>query len=167
MKMLRPALLVLACLAAPAVLAQWQWIDKSGRKVFSDQSPPPDVPADKILKRPGNRPPEPEPVAAAATPQAPAASAPKVSGKDKELEEKKKQAAAAEAAKKKQQEEETAKARADSCERAKRTKATLDSGIRIASVNDKGEREILDDNGRAAESKRAEAIIARDCKGAS
>lgn len=167
MKMLRPALLVIACAAAPAVLAQWQWIDNSGRKVFSDQAPPPDVPANKVLRRPGNRPAEPEPVAAAATPQASAASMPRVSGKDKELEEKKKQAAAAEAQKKKAQEEELAKARADNCERAKRAKATLDSGIRIASVNDKGEREILDDNARAAELKRAEATMARDCKGAS
>lgn len=166
MKMLRPALLVLACLAAPAALAQWQWIDKSGRKVFSDQPPPPDVPENKIVKRAGNPPPAPEPVAAAAAPQA-SASMPKVSGKDKELEDKKKQAAAAEAQKKKAKEEEQAKARADNCERAKRAKATLDSGIRLASVNDKGEREIMDDNARAAELKRAEATIARDCNGAS
>jgi hypothetical protein len=165
MKMLRPTLLVLACLAAPAVLAQWQWIDKDGRKVFSDQPPPPGVPDTKILKRGSGRMPESQPVAAVAAPAASPPSAPKVSGKDKELEEKKKQASAAEAEKKKAQEEEIAKARAENCERSKRAKATLDSGMRVATVNSKGEREIMDDNARAAEGKRLDDIIARDCKG--
>jgi hypothetical protein len=164
MKMLRPTLFLLACLAAPAVLAQWQWIDKDGRKVFSDQPPPPSVPDNKIVKRPGARMPEAEPVAAAA---ASAASIPKVSGKDKELEEKKKQMAAAEAEKKKAQDDEMAKARAENCDRAKRTKATIDSGVRLSTANAKGEREIMDDTARAAELKRAETIIARDCKAAS
>jgi len=162
MKMLRSTLLAVACLAAPVAFAQWQWIDKDGRKVFSDQPPPPGVPDNKIVKRAGNRPaqPEPEPVAAAAS----AVSMPKVSGKDKELEEKKKQAAAAEADKKKKQDEETAKGRADNCDRAKRAKATYDSGVRMTTVNDKGEREIMGDEQRAAEVKRLDGIIARDCK---
>jgi hypothetical protein len=162
MKMLRTSLVILACAAAPLAFAQWQWIDKGGRKVFSDQAPPPDIPADKILKRPGNRPAEPE--AAVAPAAAPAPAMPKVTGKDKELEDKKKQQAAAESEKKKAQEEEQAKSRADNCERAKRAKATFDSGIRITSANDKGEREVLDDNARAAEVRRVEGIIARDCK---
>jgi hypothetical protein len=163
MKTLRTTFVVLACLAAPAAFAQWLWVDKDGHKVFSDQAPPPDVPAGKILKRPGGRVAEPE--APAAAPQAASAPAvPKVSGKDKELEEKRKQAAAAEAEKKKAQEEEFAKARADNCERAKRSKETLDSGVRIVTTNDKGEREFIDDAARAAELKRVESIIARDCK---
>ena len=160
MKMLRTTLVVIACAAAPLAFAQWQWIDKSGRKVFSDQAPPPDVPAEKIIKRPGNRPVDPQ---SAAAPAAPAA-APKLSGKDKELEEKKKQQAAAEENKKKAEAEELAKNRADSCDRAKRAKATFDSGVRIATTNDKGEREFMDDDARAAEAKRIDGIIARDCK---
>lgn len=167
MKTLRTTCFVLACIAVQAAFAQWQWVDKDGRKVFSDQAPPPDVPANKILKRPGNRPAEPEPVAAAAPASASSSAALKVSGKDKALEEKKKQAAAAEAEKKKAQEEEMAKARAENCERAKRSKATLDSGMRVVTTNDKGEREYMDDNTRAAEAKRLDDIIARDCKSAS
>jgi hypothetical protein len=165
MKILRTTLLVLACMAAPAVFAQWQWIDKDGRKVFSDQSPPPDVPANKILKRPGGRSAEPESAApAAAAASAPASGAvPKVSGKDKALDERRKAAAEAEAEKQKAREDELKKYRAESCDRAKRAKTTLDSGIRMATVNDKGEREIMDDNARAAEGKRIDAIIARDC----
>ena len=173
MKLLRVTLLGLA-LAAPALcFAQWQWIDKDGRKVYSDQPPSADVPAKNILKQPsgkgGRSMPvpvaEPAPQAAAASaPGKPAASAPKVSGKDKELEEKKKLADAAAAEKKKAQEEEVAKQRVDNCERAKRAKATFDSGQRIAQVNAKGEREYMDDAARAVETKRLEGIISRDCK---
>jgi hypothetical protein len=167
MKMLRTTLVVIACAAAPLAFAQWQWIDKSGRKVFSDQAPPPDVPAEKIIKRPGNRGADPHAAAAASAPAAPAApapAAPRLAGKDKELEEKKKQQAAAEENKKKAEAEELAKNRAESCDRAKRAKATFDSGVRIATTNDKGEREFMDDDARAAEAKRIDGIIARDCK---
>ena len=161
MNLLRVFLLAIACFATPLAFAQWQWIDKDGRKVFSDQAPPAGTPADKILKRPGNRPPEPEPVAAA--PAAAPASMPKVSGKDKELEDKKKQAAAVEADKKRAQEEEHARAKADNCTRAKQAKATLDSGIRLTVTNDKGEREVMDDNQRAAEARRLDNAITRNC----
>jgi hypothetical protein len=170
MNLLRATLLGLAC-ALPAVsLAQWQWIDKDGRKVFSDQSPPADVPAKNILRQPGQRTAAPAP---AAEPAAPAASQPakaaasgvlKLSGKDKELQEKKARADAAEAEKKKAHEEELAKVRADNCVRAKRSKATFDSGVRVSRMNDKGEREVMDDAARAAESKRLDGIIATDCK---
>jgi hypothetical protein len=151
-------------------MAQWQWVDKDGRKVFSDQSPPADVPARNIIKQPsgGKSLPvaatQPGPAAATPQPASAAASAPKLSGKDKELQEKKKLAEAAEAEKKKAQEEEIAKLRADNCERAKRSKASFDSGVRISRTNVKGEREFLDDAQRAAETKRLEKIIASDCK---
>jgi hypothetical protein len=169
MKLLRATLLGLA-FGLPAVcLAQWQWIDKDGRKVFSDQSPPADIPAKNILKRPGVKTgaaAEAEPTtAAAATPAPqPAPNAPRLSGKDKELEERKKQADAAEAEKKKALAEEATKVRADNCARAKRGKATFDSGIRVAIANEKGERDYMSDAARAAETKRLEGIIASDCK---
>ena len=38
----------------------------------------------------------------------------------------------------------------DNCQRARSHMASLESGQRVASTNDKGEREILDDNQRAA-----------------
>jgi hypothetical protein len=173
MKLLRATLLGLACALPVLSFAQWQWIDKDGRKVFSDQSPPADIPAKNILRRPGSRaaPVEAaEPAASGATASAqaakPAASAPKLSGKDKELEQKKKQAQDAEAAKKKALEDEIAKMKADNCERAKRSKATFDSGIRVSRMNDKGEREYMDDAARAAETKRLQGIITTDCKAA-
>lgn len=174
MKLLRMTLLGLA-FAMPAVcFAQWQWTDKDGRKVFSDQPPPPEVPTRSILKQPGAK----GRTLAAEEPASAAASAPAVTakkttgttltigGKDKALEDKKKKAEAEEAQKKNAQEEELAKLRADNCLRAKRTKASFDSGVRIARTNEKGEREFVDDNTRAAEVKRLTAVIASDCKAA-
>lgn len=161
MKAFRWLLLAAAC-ALPAVAgAQWQWLDKDGRKVFSDRPPPSDIAPNRILKQPGQR-----PASAEAAAPAPAASAPvpQVATKDKALEEKKKQAEAAEAAKRKEAEEQQAKARAENCTRAKEAKANFDSGVRIARTNSKGEREFLDDNQRKAELTRIEGIIARDCK---
>lgn len=162
MKIIRAALVAITCSAATLALAQWQWVDPGGRKVFSDQAPPPGTPPEKILRQPGSRPVDTEPAAAAAPAAAPV---PKVSGQDRELEEKRKAAAAADDEKKRAQEERVARERADSCDRARRAKATLDSGIRLSQVNANGEREILDDDARATESKRLETVIARDCKG--
>jgi type IV secretory pathway VirB10-like protein len=163
---MKPLHIALLVLALPSVcFAQWQWVDKDGRKVYSDQAPPPSVPAKNILRQPGVKgiPPAAAEAAAVAEPAKPQASAPKLSGKDKQLEERKKQLDAAEAEKKKAQEEETAKLRAENCTRAKGAKTTYDSGIRIARTNEKGEREFLDDAARAAEAKRIQSIIARDC----
>src|SRR6188472_3388547 len=100
MKLLRLTLLGLACTLPAVGFAQWQWIDNNGRKVFSDQSPPANIPAKNILRQPGVKG---TPVVADATaePAKVQASAPKITGKDKQLEEKKKQAEAAEADKKK------------------------------------------------------------------
>jgi hypothetical protein len=167
MNLFRATLLALACAVPVLALAQWQWVDKDGRKVFSDQSPPADIPAKNILRRPGSKGLQVAPAetaAAASQPAKTAASAPKLAGKDKELQDKKKLAEAADAEKKRAKEEELAKAKADNCARAKRSKATFDSGVRISTTNDKGEREIMDDAARAGEMKRLDAVIASDCK---
>src|SRR3954452_20783769 len=109
MKSLRATLLVLACTLPALSFAQWQWIDKDGHKVFSDQSPPAEVPAKNILRRPGTRgaPAQAAEQAAAASQAAtPAPGVPRLSGKDSELLAKKKQVEAAEAEKKRAAEEE-------------------------------------------------------------
>ena len=106
MKLLRLTLLGLACTLPAVGFAQWQWIDNNGRKVFSDQSPPANIPAKNILRQPGvTGTPVAAAAAAAAEPAKVQASAPKITGKDKQLEEKKKQAEASEAEKKKAEEE--------------------------------------------------------------
>lgn len=163
MKNLRIVVIGLASLACTVASAQWQWIDKSGRKVYSDQPPPADVAEKNILRQPGGRMAAPAAAPSPAAPQA-APEALRLSGKDAALEEKKKKADAAEAAKKKAEEEKRAAARADSCARARRAKASLDSGVRLARADANGEREFLDEATRAAESKRMQSIIDADCK---
>jgi len=175
MKLARHLILGFALTAALVAHAQYQWVDKDGRRVFSDRPPPADVPAKNVLTQPkGARAPQAtaavgpsasasEPASAAGAAAArPAASA--AAGVDKALEEKKKQNEAAEAARKKAEEDRLAAARAENCKRARSAKATLESGMRMARVNDKGEREVLDDAQRATELQRVNAIIASDCK---
>ncbi|MFH0129740.1 DUF4124 domain-containing protein [Variovorax sp. VaC1] len=171
--------LLLGCVVAMplSASAQWQWIDKNGKKVFSDQAPPPDVPEKNILRRAGSPPPARatfdasggEAPAADAAGTAPAkarenAAAPKPSGVDKDLEEKTKKAEAEQKAKEAAEAAKLAKAKADNCALARQGKATVDSGIRIAKVNAQGEREIMDDTARAAEQKRLQSVIDSDCK---
>ena len=153
-----------------ASLAQYQWIDANGRKVFSDQPPPASVPAKKVVQQPGKTAPaaasaEADVDSPAKTDAAPAAqAASKAKAVDKELEAKKKAADDELAAKKKAEKEAQVKAKIENCARAKSAKAGLDSGIRIVQINGKGEREVMDDAARTAEAKRVQGIIAEDCK---
>lgn len=165
-------LAVAGLLFALTAFAQWQWIDKDGRKVFSDRSPPSDIQEKDILKRPGGAsraaaaPKDSLAVPPVATASAPVgkASAPKLSGKDAQLEAKKKQAEEAETASKKAEEEKVAAAKTENCGRAKRGVASFESGVRIATINAQGEREIMVDKARAAETRRLQEIVAADCK---
>ena len=153
--------------------AQWQWIDKDGRKVFSDRAPSPEIQEKSIIKRPGATG---QPISASSSegPMAAptrVASAPAgkttvsaLTGKDAQLEALKKKAVAEEEAKKKVEAEKTAKARADNCERAKRGLAIIESGVRISDANAKGERVVMDDSARGAEAKRLQGISDNECK---
>lgn len=146
----------LACLLSVAASAHWTWVDKDGRKVFSDRPPPLEIPEKDILERP--------PVVSSAPPPRSAASAPRLSGVDKELTDKKKKAEEAETGKRKGEEEKIQKARAENCVRAKRAKTGFESGRPMTRSNEKGEPELIDAATRSAELARIEAIIESDCK---
>ena len=154
-------LAVSTTLVCTGAAAQWQWLDGSGRKVFSDTPPPPGILDKDILKRAG--PAGSEPSLPAVAPAAALPATPQISGKDEQLEAKKKQAEALEQAQKKAEADKIAKARQDNCERAKRSKTTLESGVRLSTTNAKGEREIMDDAARAAEMKRINEIVRSSC----
>ncbi|MDM0111157.1 DUF4124 domain-containing protein [Variovorax sp. J22R133] len=170
--------LVLGCVGclSMAASAQWQWTDAAGKQVFSDKAPPPDVPERSISRRPATPPPKTnfmQNAAAPATategaPAAPAApvaaGSPKPKGVDKELEEKTRKAAEAEKAKQAAEAQKLAQAKSENCRVAQQGKATFDSGLRVARINSQGEREIIDDAGRAAELKRLQGIIDSDCR---
>ena len=162
MKLLRPLLLVAACLVAFTASAQWQWVDKDGKRVYSDLPPPADIPDKNILKRPGSRGSGSVPPAATAPAITPAPAA--AAGVDKALDEKKKQAEAAEAAKRKADEERNARIRADNCARAQQAKAGVDAGGRQTRMNERGEREFMDDAAIAAESQRLQGLINENCR---
>lgn len=170
---------LLTGLAAMPAEAQWRWRDASGRVNVSDRPPPKEVPEKDILSRPSTAQQRRAPAAAAdaasaaasgpgaasapaAAPLAPGASAP--SGLQAEVEARRKRAEQEAAAKAKAEEEKLAATRAENCRRARSQVATLESGQRMARVNEKGEREILDDKARADEMQRARAVIASDCR---
>lgn len=170
-----PLIAILMGMAAIPALAQWQWTDNSGKKVFSDSPPPQEIPDRNIIKRPAGVPfvsaPTAAPGSASAAPATnaavapkPAVSAPKVPTKDSELEKRKAQAESEEASRKKAEEQKQAAARSENCERAKRNLASLQSGARIAQVNAQGEREFLSDEGKQAEIQRTQGIINADCR---
>ncbi len=139
--------------------------------IFSDRPPGPEVSPGQILKRPkGYAAPEDSASANAdkavikASPNESAKPSRAPAGVDPALDAKKKQADDAQTAQRKAAEEQNARIKADNCNRAKRAKLAIDSGIRIAHTNASGEREFLDDAGRAAEAKHIQGVIDSDCR---
>jgi type IV secretory pathway VirB10-like protein len=155
--------------AAPSAWAQWKWKDRNGQVHVSDLPPPRDIPDKDVMQRPTD---SVRRAAAAAAAQASAASAPvpAVAVKprvDPELEARKARQEQEQKAKDKAAEDKASAQRAENCQRARQHVATLESGMRIARLNDKGEREILDDKARAEEMQRARQVIASECRSSS
>lgn len=164
----------LAC-SMPAS-AQWAWRDEAGKMVYSDQPPPKSVPAKNIVRQP--------PAAAAgraraaggtaaaaaddakAQPSAatPAAAAPAPSVAAREIESRQRQQQLAEAEKKAASEEAQRAQVAENCERLRAYQRALEGGHRIGRINAAGEKEILGDAQRAAESERVRAQIEQQCR---
>jgi Domain of unknown function (DUF4124) len=151
-------------LALPAA-AQWKWRDASGRTQYSDLPPPLGVPEQDILLRPSGSA-STRRALPVAVPASSASAAPLAASRasDPELEARRKKAEQEVADKKKAEDDKLAGVKAENCTRAKAQMRTLDSGIRMARTNDKGEREFLDDNQRATEAKRTRDAIASECK---
>ncbi len=152
-------------LATPALAGTWQWRDASGRMVYSDQPPPADVPVSRIVRAPA---PAPAQGGGAQPATAAAAAVPAASGSwvEKEQASRKRALEREEAERRQAAEREQAARNVRACEEARGALRTLDSGLRVSYVDERGERQILDD---AARARRAEAVrqeIARNCSGA-
>ena len=170
---------VLAAGACTAALAQWKWVDKDGRTVFSDRPPPADVPAKSIQQREraaaatgkmlapdgGN-------LDAAQLPDSqaqPAANSPasKVhSGKPvapSELATLRQKASEAAANQRALDATATREAQTENCKIARQSLAMLNSGVRVRKTNAAGEREFLDDAQRDAERRKANEMVAQNC----
>lgn len=165
---LRTGLLLLALLAAAAGMqnahaVQWKWLDAQGKIQYSDRPPPMDVPDKQILKRPhGSTASTSKPVAEALTPSD--AQKPSAPSTDPALEKKKQAQAAEESAKRKAEEEKRAQARANNCEKARKYDKALSQGYRVSRVNEKGEREFLDEKGIAAEVANTRSVMSSNCQ---
>lgn len=172
--MVRPSIALLAALLATLLAlpaeAQWKWKDKSGHVQYSDLPPPPGTPEQDILGKPGSQKSRVSVIqtapAGSGVPAAASAASNALAPRtvEPELEAKRKKADAEVAAKAKAEEAKIAADRADNCSRAKAQLTTLDSGIRLARANAKGEREFLDDKQRADETKRVRDVVAADCR---
>jgi hypothetical protein len=155
-------MVLIAAFCVPAS-AQWKWRDGAGHIQYSDLPPPPDTPESSILARPAAATARASAAASAASAAA-VPSLPPAKTVEPELEKKLREEKQAKAAKAKLEEEKVAAQKAESCSRARNQLLGLEEGYRIARVNSKGEREVLDDKGRASETQRVKAIIKSDCK---
>lgn len=156
-------LIATALLAAAVCLpaqAQWKWRDKNGQVHVSDLPPPREVADKDVLQRPA----APAPVRAAPAIAASAASLPASARVDPELEARRKKAEQEKTDQQKQEEARVTADRAENCRRAKEHVRSMESGMRIARVNEKGEREFLDDKTIAAETQRGRNMVASECR---
>ncbi|RZI83255.1 MAG: DUF4124 domain-containing protein [Rubrivivax sp.] len=168
------ALLTSLILASAALVAtpasagtQWKWRDASGAVQYSDRPPPAGTPDANILQRPFvSKSVQLAKPASEVDAAASAAAAKPVAAKasESELDVKRRKAEEEKEAQRKVEEEKAAKARAENCTQARNYQRTLNDGIRIARTNSKGEREILDDKGRAEEQRRTQDAISANCK---
>ena len=167
--MQKTALPLAACLlafAAAGAHAQtlWKWRDASGQMHISDTAPPPGTPAKNIISGP----PGGVVVPAALTPAMPASAASAAAPAASSALEKKKAAADKEKADQAKADRDAAVAknealRKDNCARAQTALSTMQSGQRIATIDSKGERQIMDDDTRAAEIKRLQQAVSANC----
>ena len=149
----------------------WKWRDASGQMHISDTPPPPGTPARNIISGPPpGTPAAPVPITtgtSSSTTTTTTAAAPAASAGETALDKKKKAADKEKSDKDKADravvDAKNAAIRKDNCGRAQASLAGLQSGQRIARINDKGEREVLDDAGRADEIKRTQDVVANSC----
>lgn len=156
----RLAAVLLFCCAGIAQ-AQFVWIGPNGTRVYSDQPPPPGIPASKILKTPGRAGPAQvatvtEPELAPAKPKAPTLA-------EREADYRKRAQAREEADGKAQAEAGRAAAQAEYCASLRKHQRMAESGIRMAELGPDGRKRYLSDAERAEASARAAQKL-KDCR---
>lgn len=151
--LLNRVLAVALLLASAVAHAQYAWIDAKGVRHYSDQPPPTDTPAAKILKTPrGLTLPAPAPAPAAKA-------APTLA--EREADYRKRHAASEVADKKAATDQKLADEKRANCLLAARDKAELDTGRRLRAEN--GSREIMTEDDKAAQRARDTAVL-KECQ---
>jgi hypothetical protein len=172
-KIVLPFVACLLALAASGTQAQslWKWRDAAGQLHISDQAPPPGTPAKNIISGPAGGVAVPSSLTVAAPPAsatATTAAADNGASAGETALDKKKKAADKERVEKEKADRaaidvKNAAIRKDNCTRAQAALAGIQNGQRMARINANGEREMLDDAGRAEELKRTQDVIANNC----
>ena len=146
-------LLLAACALSAPALAQYSWIDDHGTRVFSDHPPPPGTPPSRILKAPPGGTIAPAVPAETAKPAAPT-----LADRDADF---RKRAAERDADERKTAEDAQRKAdNAAQCAAARRSEAVLASGVRVADMDDKGERVFVTDDEKARRLAQVRRVLA-------
>ncbi len=145
--------------------AQYLWLNEKGAKVYSDRPPPASVPTKNILKSPaalrraveeGSETPVATGETATAAPKGPPTLA------DRNAESRKRAAEKAELEQKNVLSEAQKTAKKLNCDNARNYKRILESGERIGTMEQNGERGFMSDGKRAEAASRANKII-EDC----
>jgi hypothetical protein len=146
--------------------AQWIWLDGAGRKVFSDQAPPTNVPDSRILKRQGQpartdlptgapaetkEEPRPEPIRSDGN---------ELERKAQAIKTQNEAQLKAQAVAQKAKDDEII---AEDCQRAQRSQASLQSGVRLRTTNAQGEYEVMTEAARDAELQRIASYMQAYC----
>lgn len=155
-------IVVASLLASAPAAAQWVWKDEAGHVVASDQPPPFNTPASRIIKQPRA-----STAAASSLPAAstvPAKSEGPKSLADRDLDAKQQEKANAEAARKAADDATRAQALQDNCRAVRGNLAALQAGGRAARFNEKGEKVYIDDSQRQDEINKQQAQVNQYCK---
>ncbi|MFN4102941.1 MAG: hypothetical protein ACK4GB_01270 [Tepidimonas sp.] len=159
--------ILLAGVPPALAVSPWVWTDDNGRRVYSDQPPPPSVPSSRILSQPAVRPaplpavdsptaPPAPPVPLAAPSAATLGNAPPprpASGEDDKAQQEREAI-----------EKRNAEIRADNCRRARAGLATLQGGGRLVTTDEQGRRVTLTEAMKASERTRLEGVIRDNCR---
>ncbi|EKE17560.1 MAG: hypothetical protein ACD_10C00398G0010 [uncultured bacterium] len=134
----------------------YQWKDKNGQTVISDIAPPGTAKISRTVgeAQPGVEKNQPSAAKSADEPQTTA---------EKNLAFKKRQQEAREKAEKEEKGKAAAAEKRENCDRAHRNLAILESNQAITTLDDKGERQLMNSNQRAQEMERAQRFIAETC----
>ena len=131
----------------------YKWTDANGKTVVSDKPPPGQLPQQNT-----------ETKAQDDSPSEGKADKKEKTWVDRDLEFRQRQMERAEKEEKAKKEAAEAASKKENCENARRRLQTLESGQRIAMLNDKGERYFMEDEQRAQDIKKTRSFIDTECK---
>lgn len=145
-----------------ALAETYQWKDSSGQTVISDTPPPATVKNRRFIG--GNQPSVvSEKPAEKVADNTKAAEGPKTTA-EKDLEFKKRQQEAKEKADKQAKEQAAEAEKRDNCERAKRNLTALENNQPMVTLDENGQRKVMDTTQREQEMERARRFMAESCK---